>query len=128
MTVGQNTMAISNLDTTVGDNTDRIVILENKTTQNMMAIMNAETDFGILEGKVETLENAALIEDYFEVNSEPLIVPEQMFYDLVPAFCIEGSTVLDFRLAVNLFAPAGSQLLTNFIVQLRIDGDVVATG
>ena len=43
-------MAISNLDTTVGDNTDRIVILENKTNENMMAIMNAETDFGILEG------------------------------------------------------------------------------
>ena len=81
-----------------------------------------------MEGKVQTLENAALIEDYFFVNEDmPIVVPEQMFYDLVEPFCVEGSTVLDFRLAVNLFAPLDSQILTNFIVQLRIDDDVVAT-
>ena len=93
----------------------------------MMAITNAKTDFGILMGKVEALENAALIEDYFEVNDEPLVAPESNFYDLVPPFCIEGSTVLDFRLAANLFPPSGAFVLFQFIVQLRIDGDVVAT-
>ena len=58
---------------------------------------------GLLLG-VGLLEDAALIEDYFFVNDETERVMMQPFYQLIDPFCIEGSTVLDFRLGLTLFA------------------------
>ena len=50
----------------------------------------------------------------------------QDFFQLVGPICIEGSTVLDFRLALTLFAPTGQRVLPNLIVQMFVGEEVVA--
>ena len=103
--VGDNSTAIGNLGTTVGENMDKIEALEEKTGLNMMGLMNLGTEVDTLQEEVELLEDAALIESYYEINESGEQVPMQPFYVLVDPFCIEGSTVLLFQLSVTLSAP-----------------------
>ena len=102
--VGDNSTAIGNLGTTVGENMDKIEALEEKTGLNMMGLMNLSTEVDTLQEEVELLEDAALIESYYEINESGEQVPMQPFYVLVDPFCIEGSTVLVFQLSVTLSA------------------------
>ena len=51
------------------------------------------------------LEASALIEDYYFINEDQIIEPAGMMEAiLVDPFCVEGSTIFDFRLALTIFA------------------------
>ena len=46
---------------------------------------------------MDTLEGAALIESYFEVNDAKIEVTRgAMMFMVIPTFCIEGDSVLRF--------------------------------
>ena len=129
MSIEDNEMAIMNLGTTVGDNTSRIDDLETKTAANMMDLMDLGSMVDMIDSSVMTLEDAALIEDYFFVNPDNMMIPSQAEEVLVDPFCVEGDTVFDFRLALTIFAPdvAVNNNLLNFRLNLLIDGDIVAS-
>ena len=84
---------------------DAIDSLMTTTSNNMMALETLGPAVDTLQEEVEALEDAALIEDYFFVSDTTEEVEMQPFFQLVGPICIEGSTVLDFRLAVTLNAP-----------------------
>ena len=44
---------------------------------------------------------SALIEDYFFVNDEEILIEEDVDLALIPSFCITGPSVFKFELAVN---------------------------
>ena len=79
-----------------------------------------------LQAVVEALEAAALIEDYFEINSSPFDIGPGDSFVLVDPFCVEANTVLDFKLSVTLFSLNGLTILGDLVVQLMIDEAVVA--
>ena len=51
---------------------------------------------------VDMLEGAALIEDYFETNSDQIDVPDASSQIiLIEPFCVESDTVFKFQLAAT---------------------------
>ena len=57
---------------------------------------------GQLDAAQRAADAAALIEDYFAVNTEPMDIPENTEFELVTPFCIDGPSVLLFQLSVSI--------------------------
>ena len=62
------------------------------------ALMGSVMD---LSDAAEVVAMSALIEDYFFVNDEEILIEEDVDLALIPSFCITGPSVFKFELAVN---------------------------
>ena len=74
-----------------------------------------------LKAAAATEASAALIEDYFNVNQEEVIIGAATNFTLVDPFCIEGPSVLDFT-----FSASFGSFVKTIIVDLMVDGQSVA--
>ena len=94
---------IETLNENVGTNTDNISTLMTTTGNNTSDISTLFDFFADLEGSVNDLIAAGLIEDYFFVNAEDTeLFPRNSDMEvLVEPFCITEPGVFIFNLAVN---------------------------
>ena len=74
-----------------------------------------------LSNAAEEVAMSALIEDYFFVNDEEILIEEREDTNLIPAFCITGPSVFKFELALNLV-----DNVTETSAMLLINDEIVA--
>ena len=80
-----------------------------------------------LDDAQKAAEAAALIEDYFAVNTEAMDIPENSEFELVTPFCIAGPSVLLFQLSVSIGDKVNDSLPDFFGAMLLIGGQPVAS-
>ena len=74
-----------------------------------------------LKAAAATEASAALIEDYFNVNTEAVTIGAATNFTLVDPFCIEGPSVLDFSLSASF-----DTNIDMIMVDLMVNGVSVA--
>ena len=97
-----------------------------KVAANTAAIETLNSDIGELTDDVTALENAALIEDYFEVNDMLLDLTGSNTPNTIGGpFCVEADSVLIFTLAYNIVGD--NDRVPNVDFNLIINNVIVAS-
>ena len=126
MRVETNEGNIGDLQTAVGTNTDNIETNRVATMGNFTSIDSLFDDVGDLETAVDALEAAAVIEDYFFVNPDPIPFERSMNQrNLIDEFCVTADGFLILNLAVN-YASTDLPNVPNVRTRLLINGDLKA--